>query len=241
MSQSQAQASCGPAHPTGSAASRHQQNGSGTKQRPAGVHHVLRQSSPPDALRTLSRQRNANRIRRHRGRMQNSGQTTVVLLGNALDPRGRSNHPQPASPRPHRKPVAPVLAKNQPVWCSRPSKTLITGRTHDMRGSPPISLAQKTGTIADFPIPHRGGAYNHHSDELEIPTNIILHLLPPYSPELNPQENLWDEIREKIFKNYALKSMDDVNAKLDEAAFYIERNPTLVRSITSFPYIAKSL
>src|ERR1700674_4678847 len=45
----------------------------------------------------------------------------------------------------------------------------------------------------------------------------------------------------KIFKNYALKSMDDVNAKLDEAAFYIERNPTLVKSITSFPYIAKSL
>ena len=85
------------------------------------------------------------------------------------------------------------------------------------------------------------GAGNHHGDELEIPDNIILHLLPPYSPELNPQENLWGEIREKIFKNYALKSMDDVNAKLDEAAFYIERNPTLVRSITSFPYIAKSL
>ena len=85
------------------------------------------------------------------------------------------------------------------------------------------------------------GAGNHVSDELEIPVNIILHLLPPYSPELNPQENLWDEIREKIFKNYALKSMDDVNVKLDEAAFYIERNPTLVRSITSFPYIAKSL
>jgi hypothetical protein len=44
----------------------------------------------------------------------------------------------------------------------------------------------------------------------------------------------------KIFKNYALKSMDDVNAKLDEAAFYIERNPMLVKSITSFPHIAKS-
>jgi transposase len=92
----------------------------------------------------------------------------------------------------------------------------------------------------DFILLFVDGAGNHHSDELEIPTNIILHLLPPYSPELNPQENLWDEIREKIFKNYALKSMDDVT-KLDEAAFYIERNPTLVRSITSFPYIAKSL
>src|SRR5580704_137465 len=93
----------------------------------------------------------------------------------------------------------------------------------------------------DFILLFVDGAGNHHSDELEIPANIILHLLPPYSPELNPQENLWDEIREKIFKNYALKSMDDVNAKLDEAAFYIERNPTLVKSITSFPYIAKSL
>jgi transposase len=30
------------------------------------------------------------------------------------------------------------------------------------------------------------GAGNHRSDELEIPANIILHLLPPYSPELNP-------------------------------------------------------
>jgi transposase len=59
--------------------------------------------------------------------------------------------------------------------------------------------------------------------------------LPPYSPELNPKENIWDEIREKIFKNYALKSMDVVQAKLNEAILYIERNPKLVRSITSFP------
>ena len=85
------------------------------------------------------------------------------------------------------------------------------------------------------------GAGNHHSDVLEVPANIMLRFLPPYSPELNPQENLWDEIREKIFKNYALKSISDVNAKLDEAALYTERNATLVKSITSFPYIAKSL
>ena len=65
--------------------------------------------------------------------------------------------------------------------------------------------------------------------------------LPPYSPELNPKENLWDEIREKIFKNYALKSMDAVRAKLRQAILYMERNPKLVRSITSFPYIVNSL
>jgi hypothetical protein len=57
---------------------------------------------------------------------------------------------------------------------------------------------------------------------------------------LNPKENLWDEIREKIFKNYALKSIDAVRAKLKQAILYIERNPTMVKSITSFPSIRKS-
>ena len=85
------------------------------------------------------------------------------------------------------------------------------------------------------------GAPNHRSGQLAIPDNITLLYLPPYSPELNPKENLWDEIREKIFKNYALKSMDAVRAKLKQAILYIERNPGLVRSMTSFPYIINSL
>jgi transposase len=70
--------------------------------------------------------------------------------------------------------------------------------------------------------------------------DIQLEFLPPYAPELNPKENLWDEIREKIFKNYALKSIDAVHAKLNEAIAYINRRPELVKSITSFPYIARS-
>jgi transposase len=85
------------------------------------------------------------------------------------------------------------------------------------------------------------GAPNHIGRDLVIPTNITLLFLPPYAPELNPKENLWDEIREKIFKNHALKSMDEVHAKLDSAIGYMEQNRQLVKSITSFPYIAKSL
>jgi transposase len=84
-------------------------------------------------------------------------------------------------------------------------------------------------------------APNHRSGDLAVPNHITLLYLPPYSPELNPKENLWDEIREKIFKNYALKSIDAVHAKLKQAILYIERNTKLVQSITSFPYIANSL
>ena len=84
------------------------------------------------------------------------------------------------------------------------------------------------------------GAPNHRSSQLFIPKNITLLFLPPYSPELNPKENLWDEIREKIFKNYALKSMAEVHEKLEEAILYVDRNPKLVKSMTSFPYIVRS-
>jgi len=85
------------------------------------------------------------------------------------------------------------------------------------------------------------GAGNHKCDDLVIPTNVTLGFLPPYSPELNPQEHVWEEIREKIFKNYAAKSMREVSDKLVKAALYIERNPKMVKSMTSFPYIMNAL
>jgi transposase len=85
------------------------------------------------------------------------------------------------------------------------------------------------------------GAPNHRCGDLVLPDNISLLFLPPYAPELNPKENLWDEIREKIFKNYALKSIDAVRDKLKEAILYMERKPEIVKSITSFPYVLKSL
>ena len=41
------------------------------------------------------------------------------------------------------------------------------------------------------------GAGWHQSGERQIvPSNITLLLLPPYSPELNPMENVWDYLRQ---------------------------------------------
>jgi hypothetical protein len=44
------------------------------------------------------------------------------------------------------------------------------------------------------------GAPNHRCSDLSVPGNITLLHPPFHSPELNQTENLWDEIREKIFK-----------------------------------------
>jgi transposase len=78
------------------------------------------------------------------------------------------------------------------------------------------------------------GAPNRRGGQLVVPDNISRLFLPPYSPELNPKENLWDEIREKVFKTYALKLIDHLRQKLHEAILYVEHNPELVKSITSF-------
>ena len=41
------------------------------------------------------------------------------------------------------------------------------------------------------------GAGWHRNQDLVIPDNMRLLLLPPYSPELNPLEYLWDALRGK--------------------------------------------
>src|SRR5215468_5877354 len=53
-----------------------------------------------------------------------------MLFGNALDPRGRADHTEPASARPHQNQMGTVLAKDKPVRRSRHNKTLITGHTN---------------------------------------------------------------------------------------------------------------
>ena len=54
-----------------------------------------------------------------------------------------------------------------------------------------------------------------------------------------PEGKSLEEIRQNL-QNYALKSIDAVRTKLKQAILYIERNPKIVKSITSFPYIRKS-
>jgi len=53
------------------------------------------------------------------------------------------------------------------------------------------------------------GAGWHKSKELKIPKNIHFILQPPYSPEVNPTEHIWDELREKVFDSLE-ETMDKV-------------------------------
>jgi hypothetical protein len=76
----------------------------------------------------------------------------------------------------------------------------------------------------------------HHSKELKIPANIRLIAQPAYSPELNPVEQVWEEVREKHLANRAFASLDEVIDKVCDGLNQLEADPQRLRSMTYFPH-----
>ena len=86
------------------------------------------------------------------------------------------------------------------------------------------------------------GAPSYRSMQLAIPENMALVRLPPYSPELNTVEHLWDEIREKHFANLVFDMMGGVKiAQAVDAMDEWESSPDAVRSLSAWPWIVESL
>ena len=56
-----------------------------------------------------------------------------------------------------------------------------------------ISTQVTPGTVAA--VICDGAGCHQRGGELKLPDNVVLVSLPPYSPELNPKENVWDYLR----------------------------------------------
>jgi hypothetical protein len=81
------------------------------------------------------------------------------------------------------------------------------------------------------------GASSHKAKELAIPDNIRLLALPPYAPELNPQEHVWDEVREKEFPNRVFNHLDAVVRQLAQGLPRLAADSQRLRSLTAWPWI----
>jgi hypothetical protein len=81
------------------------------------------------------------------------------------------------------------------------------------------------------------GASSHVAKALVVPENIRLHRLPAYAPELNPQEHVWDEIREKEFPNRVFSDMAGVVQTLQTGLPRLASDHDRVRSICAWPWI----
>ena len=54
------------------------------------------------------------------------------------------------------------------------------------------------------------GAGWHRAAKLAIPANVTLLILPPYSPELNPIENVWQYLRQNFLSNRVFENHDAI-------------------------------
>jgi hypothetical protein len=118
------------------------------------------------------------------------------------------------------------------------------GRLH-WRLTRQMNTVQMSAFLAQISAAHRrefillvlDGASSHTSKDLVVPENLRLVSLPPYSPELNPQEHVWDELREKLFPNRVFDHLDGVIHQLEKGLPQFAANKAALRSLTSWPWI----
>lgn len=81
------------------------------------------------------------------------------------------------------------------------------------------------------------GAAWHKSGALSVPENIELFFIPPYTPEMNPIEQIWKELRQVGFRNEIFASLEKVVDRLCDVIQGLS-NAT-VRSITGRQWIIR--
>ena len=77
------------------------------------------------------------------------------------------------------------------------------------------------------------GAGYHGAARLVVPSNITLIRLPPYAPELNPVENIWEYLRGNKLAITVFENYDDIVDKSCAAWRFFADDPERVASITS--------
>src|SRR5207244_11508606 len=68
---------------------------------------------------------------------------------------------------------------------------------------------------------------------LTIPENVTLVRPPPYAPELNPIENVWEYLRGNKLAITVFDDYDDIVDKTCDAWNFFERDPMRIASITT--------
>jgi transposase len=80
------------------------------------------------------------------------------------------------------------------------------------------------------------GASWHKSSDLRIPDNIKIIFLPPYSPELNPVERLWNYLKSNTIKNRIYSSLHTLESTV--CRFLRNLDPKIIMSVCSCDYMS---
>jgi transposase len=79
----------------------------------------------------------------------------------------------------------------------------------------------------------------HVARALKLPANVTLMFLPPYSPELNPAERLWQWLRSHHLSNRVFADYDDLLNKCESA--WKALDPATIKSICACSWAERAL
>jgi len=78
-----------------------------------------------------------------------------------------------------------------------------------------------------------GAGWHQTGQRLTVPQNVTLLRLPPYSPELNPIENLWEYLRGNQLSRRIWQTYDDIVQACCDAWNWLIVDTVRVASITT--------
>ena len=105
-----------------------------------------------------------------------------------------------------------------------------------------LCLAQVAAELAaSFMVMLGDRAGWHMSHQRTMPENMRLLPQPPGSPELNPAEHLWDDLRENETANRSFDSLEPLETALCNGLNRLASDPVRLRAMTNFPYMQISL
>jgi len=82
------------------------------------------------------------------------------------------------------------------------------------------------------------GAAFHTSKSRVVPENVTLLRLPPYSPELNPIENLWHYLRSHYWSNRSYPDWDALKEAAVAGLVTVGTDAERIKTVCAAPYIA---
>jgi hypothetical protein len=82
------------------------------------------------------------------------------------------------------------------------------------------------------------GASSHRCKELKIPDNMALLRLPPYSPELNPAEQIWNKLRRDYFANRVFDSLGAATTQAEQGLAEMAVDKPAISQLTNWPWIS---
>ncbi len=86
-----------------------------------------------------------------------------------------------------------------------------------------------------------GAGWHHTGADLTVPDNISLLPIPPYSPELNPMENVWDYLRGNYLSHRVWQAYDAIVHACANAWRRLIGDPDRIRSIAHREWACVSL